>query len=111
MRDDNFITLLKNLVEEVHALKQAKHAGTLLTCYTWDSGEGYNWENRNYKITYGDGTQPVVARFSDWGTVTMFSPAKENGVTVQIFNMQLGGAAADRLIISATRPIVSVEAI
>ena len=101
----------KNLLEEVHALKAAKSVGVLLKSYSWDSGEGYAWQNRNYKITFGAGEFPVITHFNNLGTITAFTPSMEGDTMVQIFNMQLGGGATDRIVITSTRPIISVVAI
>lgn len=97
---------VKRLKEELAALKQAKKVGLLLKSYSWDSGDNYNWQNRNYKITFGGGKFPVIAHFNDLGVITAFSPYEEGGNTVQIFNYQSIGV--NRIIIVSTRPILSV---
>ena len=102
---------MKSLMAEVHSLKSAKAVGLLLTSYSWDSGSTYNWQNRNYKIVFGDGEFPVITHFNSLGTITTFTPTIQGGTMQQIFNFNAGGASTDRIVITSTRPIVSVSAI
>ena len=100
---------IKNMMEELHALKAAKTVGLLLNSYSWDSGDSYNWQNKNYKIVFGNGQFPVITHFNSLGTISVFTPSEENGSMVQIFNFQQGIGQTDRIVITSTRPIISVS--
>lgn len=93
---------IKKLQQEVLALKTAKKAGLLVKSYSYNDS-AFNISPGLYKITYDDGTQPIITFDYSSSKGTMFAPEGNE----QYLSYVSPGII--ELNLQSTRPIINVE--
>lgn len=102
--DQDLQNTIKELQREILELKTAKKAGLLLKTFIYRD-ENYNYATGLHKITYEDGTQPIIMTRPQSSTnLTFFTPEGNE----QYFYWSGSGITA-AITVLATRKVVSIE--
>jgi len=104
MRGDLLQARLIQIKREILALKTAKKAGLLLNVNVYQNSN-YDFQYFYHKITYDNGTQPIIlTRQNNSKWITFFAP--EGNEQYFDVNATMGSGS---LQLQSTRPITDVE--
>lgn len=107
--ENKFDKMMLEIERELLALKTVKQTASPLVNFTSVYQDTTSTTGTHYRITYGDGNEPIFATFTSPRTSVIYVFRTPSGNTQLLDVYDLVGSASTVFAFACTRPILGIE--
>ena len=107
--ENKFDKMMIEIEQELLALKTVKQTASPLVNFTFTYNATTSTTGTHYRITYGNGNEPIFATFTSPRTSVIYVFRTPSGNTQLLDVYDLASSASTVFAFACTRPIVSIE--